>query len=260
MFLKADGATTYALRDLATILFRVRKWDPSIIIYEVGSEHILHFQQVFAAARLLGLVKEDVDLVHTAHGLYLAPDGKKFSTRRGKTIKLEEVLDEAIVRATKLGNSDPGVAKKVGIGAIKYYDLMHSVTSNVVFDWEKMMNLEGNSGPYLQYTVARTNSVTAKAKGVKSGKKTENLDEQELSLLRSLIRFSDTVSDAALSYSPNVLCNYLYDLAQKFNTFYNKDKIIGGDNEEFRLTLTSGVGQVLRNGLGILGIDTPERM
>ncbi|MGA2910999.1 MAG: arginine--tRNA ligase [Candidatus Microgenomates bacterium] len=259
MFLKSDGATTYATRDLATIKFRVRKWDPDIMIYEVGAEQTLHFKQVFAAARLLKLVKPSVEFVHTAHGLYLAPDGKKFSTRKGKTIKLEEVLDEAIERAKKLGNESGKVAKEVGIGAIKYYDLMHSVQSNVVFDWEEMMNLEGNSGPYLQYTVARTNSVLAKAK--KPGKiSASDLDKEELSVLRSLVKFPEVVENAAKLYSPNLLCNFLYDLAQKYNGFYNADKIIGGENEDFRLALTGGVGQVLKNGLNLLGIQTPERM
>lgn len=266
MFLKADGATTYATRDLATIMYRARKWDPQIVIYEVGAEQSLHFQQVFAAARLLKLVTDSTQLVHTAHGLYLAPDGKKFSTRKGKTIKLEEVLNEAIDRAKKLGNDSEKVAKEVGIGAIKYYDLMHAVTSNVVFDWEKMMNLEGNSGPYLQYTVARTNSVLTKAtfKGftpsIKESSKGKSLQEEELSVLRALTHFPETVESSALTYSPNLLCNYVYDLAQKYNTFYNKHKIIGSDNEEFRLELTFGVGQVLKTGLKLLGIETPERM
>lgn len=262
MYLKNDGGTTYATRDLATLKFRVRKWDPAIIIYEVGAEQSLYFQQVFAAARLLGLVKPEVALVHTAHGLYLDRDGKKFSTRKGKTIKLTEVLDEAIKRAEKLGNKKEG-AKEVGIGAIKYFDLMHSVGSNVVFDWEKMMNLEGNSGPYLQYTVARINSVLAKApsfKGLSSKAVYSNLDSEELSILRSLVKFPDVIKEAAENFAPNLLCNYLYDLAQKYNGFYNKDKIIGGDNETLRLALSSGVNQVLKNGLKILGIATPERM
>lgn len=262
MFLKKDGTTTYATRDLATIKFRVRKWNPDLIIYEVGVEQTLHFRQVFAAARLLNLVNDSVELIHTAHGLYLAPDGKKFSTRKGKTIKLEEVLDEAIARAKKLGSSTRELAKQVGIGAIKYYDLMHAVQSDVVFDWEKMMNLEGNSGPYLQYTVARCNSVLAKSD--KSLNKLENgkwqMENEELTVLRSLIRFPEIISMSAKMYSPNLLCSYLYDLAQKYNSFYNKDKIIGSDNEEFRLALTNGVGQVLKNGLAILGIQAPERM
>ncbi len=262
MFLKSDRATTYATRDLATIRFRERKWDPDIIIYEVGAEQSLYFKQIFAAARLLGIVKEQMEFVHTAHGLYLAPDGKKFSTRKGKTIKLEEVLDEAVKRAKKLGNSDGTVANEVGIGAIKYFDLMHSVQSNVIFDWDKIMNMEGNSGPYLQYTVARTNSVLAKItfKGASFKGEYSNLNDEELSVLRSLVRFSEIIAIAAKNYSPNLLCNYLYDLAQKFNGFYNRDKIIGSQNQEFRIMLTAGVGQVLKNGLKLLGIQTPERM
>jgi arginyl-tRNA synthetase len=227
--------------------------------------------------------------VHTAHGLYLAPDGKKFSTRKGKTIKLEEVLDEAIRRATRLmeksgilrgrwvddrqieeintrqndlvsGNLSRDTVA-VGIGAIKYFDLMHSVQSNVVFEWDKIMNMEGNSGPYLQYTIARTNSVLAK-KSASQGEALQaaNLSNEELLVLRALVRFAEVIESAAKSYSPNLLCNYLYDLAQKYNAFYNKDKIIGGENEEFRLALTVGTGRVLKNGLKILGIETPERM
>lgn len=261
MFIKSDGATTYATRDLATIKFRVRKWDPSIIIYEVGAEQNLHFQQLFAAARLLGLVKDDTKLIHTAHGLYLASDGKKFSTRKGKTIKLQEVLDEAIARAEKLGNNSK-TAIDVGIGAIKYFDLMHAVKSDVVFDWEKMMNLEGNSGPYLQYTVARCNSVILKSKmspeSLQGGYK--NIKDEEMLTLRSLVHYPEMIEAAAENFAPNLLCNYLYDLAQKYNHLYNSLKIIGSEAENFRLTLTSGVSQVLKNGLKILGIETPERM
>lgn len=262
MFLKSDGATTYATRDLATVRFRVRKWDPDIIIYEVGAEQTLHFRQVFAAAKLMEMIKDGVELVHTAHGLYLAPDGKKFSTRKGKTIRLEEVLDEAIERAKKLGNDKEDVAKEVGIGAIKYFDLMHSVQSDVVFDWDKIMNMEGNSGPYLQYTVARCNSVLAKStyKNQVLHGGHDDLNDEEISVLRALIKFPSIIELGAKSYSPNLLCNYIFDLAQKFNGFYNKHKIIDSEKEEFRLALTFGVGQVLKNGLKLLGIQTPERM
>jgi len=270
MFLKKDGATTYATRDLATIKFRTRKWDPDIIIYEVGVEQNLHFRQVFAAARLLKLVKPEVLLVHTAHGLYLAPEGQKFSTRKGNTVKLEDVLNEAEARAEKLAlksgeakNKDEidKLRKSVGIGAVKYFDLMHATGSNVVFDWDKMMNLEGNSGPYLQYTAARANSVIAKAKGKdQKFEAINNPNEEELSILRSLIKFPEIIKDSADRYAPNLLCNYLYSLAQKFNGFYGKHKIIDSENEEFRLALAFGVMQVLKNGLKILGIETPERM
>ncbi|MEK7550886.1 MAG: arginine--tRNA ligase [Patescibacteria group bacterium] len=263
MFLKSDGATTYATRDMATLQFRQKKYNPDIIIYEVGAEQKLYFEQLFASARLMELVKKSVELVHTAHGLYLDVDGKKFSTRKGKTIKLDEVLLEAIERAKKLGNNNQEIATQVGIGAIKYFDLMHSVQSNVVFDWEKMFAMEGNSSPYIQYTIARCNSLIEKAptfKGVTLQGITLTSNEQELSILRKLSQFQEIIINAAKNYSPNVLCNYLYELAQKYNTFYNKHKIIGSSNEVFRLELTSGVSQVLKNGLNLLGIQAPERM
>ena len=266
MFLKSDGATTYATRDLATIAFRERKWDPDIIIYEVGAEQTLYFRQLFATARLLGLVGDKVELIHTAHGLYLSPGGKKFSTRRGETVKLEEVLDEAIARARKLGNSDEVTAKAVGIGAIKYFDLMHSVGSDVTFDWDKVMNMEGNSGPYLQYTFARTQSVLAKAKTPQELQGYTLQSEEEV-VLRTLFRFPEVIMAAAKNYSPNILCNYLYDLASKFNTFYNKCRILPADTTRqvsadftWRVKLTAATGRVLKTGLNLLGIEAPERM
>ena len=166
ILVKSDGGTTYATRDIATVLFRQEKWDPEKVIYEVGGEQTLHFRQVFKAAQLLGYVTDINSLIHTKHGLYLAPDGKKFSTRGGKTIRLENVLLEAVERAKKMGSDNETGARAVGIGAIKYFDLMHNIQSDIVFDWEKIMNLEGNSGPYLQYTYARTQSVLAKSERV----------------------------------------------------------------------------------------------
>lgn len=272
MFLKSDGATTYATRDLATIQFRQKKFKPEKIIYEVGGEQKLYFEQLFTAAKLLKIIDSDVELVHTAHGLYLDVDGKKFSTRKGKTIKLEEVLEEAIERAKKLGKSDQETAAKVGIGAIKYFDLMHSVQSNVVFDWEKILNMEGNSGPYLQYTVARCNSVAAKGRTPMSQGETFTdalslegltLQDSELSVLRKLSQFHEVIEIAAKTYSPNVLCNYLYELASKFNTFYNKCSILTNSKQvttDFRLILTSATGETLKTGLNLLGIDSPEKM
>ena len=135
--------------------------------------------------------------------------------------------------------------------------------TNINFDWETMYALEGNSGPYLQYTVARTNSVLAKALNNKRISEYANdmkLENEEELVLRALVRFSEVISAAAKMYSPNLLCNYLYELASKFNTLYNKHKIIGSDNEAFRLSLTNGVSQVLKNGLKLLGIQAPERM
>ena len=155
-----------------------------------------------------------------------------------------------------------GVAEKVGQGAVKYGFLKSGIGQNVTFDFDESISFEGNSGPYLQYTVARTNSVLAKTsfKGASFKGEYSNLNAEELAVLRILSKFSETVQMASKNYSPNLVCNYLYDLASKFNTLYNKHKIIGSDNEEFRLALTAGTGQVLKNGLKLLGIEAPERM
>jgi len=270
VLVKSDGGTTYATRDLATLKFRRDKWQPKKIVYEVGGEQTLHFQQVFAAARLLGYAEKETELVHTRHGLYLSAGGKKFSTRKGDSIKLEEVLEEAIERARKLGNTDQ--AAVVGIGAVKYFDLMHQVQSDIVFDWEKIMNLEGNSGPYIQYTFARTQSVMGKVQNFSYNELSlyeGQLHPEEETIIRWVYKFSEVVEESAGRYAPNLLANFLYELAQRYNTFYNKHSILtpqGGTEAElqrirlFRLLLTEATGQVLKNGLNLLGIQAPERM
>lgn len=267
MLVKSDGATTYFTRDLATILFRVKSWNPQIIIYEVGMEQTLPFKQLFETARLLGWTK-DREFVHIGHGLIRFEHGK-MSTRKGETIKLEDVLDEATARARKIieasetgrGLSEKqkeAVSRAVGIGAVKYFDLSHHPATDIIFDWEKMFVLEGNSAPYLQYTFARTNSVLAKAADVKAEK--SKLNQEEMTVLRALAMYPEIVVSAAQKYSPNLLCGYLFGLAKKYNAFYNNHRILGEENEGFRVKLTRGVNRVLENGLKILGIETPEKM
>ena len=258
MILKKDGATLYHTRDLATDKFRLEKYDPSLIVNEVGNEQSLYFRQLFEIEKILGWFKEG-QRVHVGHGLFLM-DGKKMSTRAGKTVRLEDVLDEAINRAKNLGNNDQKTAEQVGIGAIKYFDLSHHPLTNINFDWEKMFAMEGNSGPYIQYTFARTQSLISKVKKLKKSNSLINLNNEELLILRKLSQFQEIIADAAKNYSPNILCTYLYDLASKFNTFYNKHKIIGSESEEFRILLTKGTGQVLKNGLNLLGIKSPVKM
>jgi len=149
-------------------------------------------------------------------------------------------------------------------GAIKWNDLKRSSNLDIVFDWDEILNMEGNSGPYLQYTFARTRSVLAKVKNQKSKIKTttqnSKLENEEVSLLRSLNKFEEIVEEAGEKFAPNILCTYLFDLAQKFNLFYQKHRIVKSENEEFRLALTQAVGQVIKNGLNLLGIPAPEKM
>ncbi|MBU0998650.1 arginine--tRNA ligase [Patescibacteria group bacterium] len=269
MILKSDKTTTYFTRDLATVKYRIQNWNPDIFVYEVGSDQTLHFRQLFETVRKLGWIKNQ-ELKHVGHGLYRFKEGK-MSTRKGKTIKLEEILDLSIKKAKEIiGKSETSrglkeneindVSVKVGIGAIKYFDLMHQPASDIIFDWEKIFVLEGNSAPYLQYTCARTNSVLEKSDLKKENDANYKLNDEETAILRALIKFSNYILLAAKLYSPNLLCSYLFSLAQKYNTFYNKHKIIGGDNENFRVLLTKSVGQVLGNGLNLLGIEAPTRM
>ena len=301
ILVKSDGATTYLLRDLATIKYRRETWNPDLFVYEVGADQALHFVQLFKISTQLGYGRL-TDFVHVSHGLIGFSEGK-FSTREGKTIHLEEVLNEAIERAKKLcleagvsknlsGEEREKVAQVVGIGAVKYNDLKQNPKTDIIFDWEQVLSLQGNSGPYLQYTYARTQNVLAKAKKVEfENLSAGDLTEEEKGLLRTIYRFSEAVEKAAREFSPNLLCNFLFDLSQKFNLFYDRNRILrqnsaspqslkqevenqddrgrlgweedGELSEEkslFRLALTAAVGQVLKNGLKILGIEVLEKM
>jgi arginyl-tRNA synthetase len=272
IILKSDGATTYFTRDLATVRYRLDTWDPDIFIYEVGVEQKLHFRQVFEASRLVGWVT-DQEMVHIPHGHYRF-EGKRISTRKGAEIMLEDILNESVARARKIleesetsknleDKEKEEIARAVGIGAIKYFDLNHRPTSQIDFSWEDMFTLHGNSGPYLQYTYARCQSVLKKTAGgeVKENPKIiGDLSDEELNLMRTFTHFQDVLEGVVKNYSPNTLCNYLFDLAQKYNNFYNSHKVIGSDQEEFRLTLTAATAQILANGLKLLGIQAPERM
>jgi len=273
MILKSDGATTYLTRDLATVKYRLKKWKPDLIIYEIGVDQELHLKQLFRAVELLGWDK--TKFFHVAHGLYRKTTGK-FSTRRGETIHLEEVLKEAILRAREIvQNSETGrglseeekekVAKMVGIGAVKYNDLSQHYSKDIVFDWEKILNLKGNSAPYLQYTFVRCQSVLRKVKFKTLPKKIEaidfNLEEEDI--LREIYKFPEIVQEAAERFSPNLICNFIFDLAQKYNFFYDLHPILKAKTEElkiFRLALTMAVAQVLKNSLNLLGISAPEKM
>src|SRR5260221_10336538 len=292
MILKGDGATLYATRDLATDKWRQEKYSPDLIINEVGIEQSLYFKQLFEVEKLLGWYKEG-QRIHIGHGHFRFKEGK-MSTRKGNVIWLEDVLSEARNRATELqkidftkslkelkensGNSvvnlKPDSAGKivkervavfdtidqVAFGALKYNDLKRDYKQDILFDWDEVLNMQGNSGPYLQYTFARIQSLLAKRTKLNPNLNTEKLNQEELLVLRDLIKFPEVIQHSAINYSPNILCEYLFNLAQKYNTLYNKVIIIGSNNEEFLLSLSFSTGQVLKNGLTLLGIATPEKM
>jgi len=272
---KSDKTTTYFTRDLATIKYRLKKWNPDLIIYEVGAEQKLHFQQLFKTVELLGWTKK-TKFIHVAHGLYRTKTGK-FSTRRGETVHLEDVLKEAIERAREIiekSETSRGLTEKekekvsriVGIGAVKYNDLKQHPSKDIIFDWEKILNLKGNSAPYLQYTFVRCQSVLEKMKNWRLKIKEleiKNLKKEEIEILREIYKFPEIVQEAAEKFSPNLICNFVFNLAKKYNLFYDLYSIIKAENEKirnFRLALTKAVAQIIKNSLSLLGIQTPQRM
>ena len=254
MILKKDGATLYATRDLATDKYRKEKYNPDLVINEVGQEQELYFKQLFEIETRLGWYKKE-QRIHVAHGMYRFKEGK-MSTRKGNVIWLEEVLDEAEKKAT---------AKEIAIGALKWNDLKGSAKRDIVFDWDEILNMEGNSGPYLQYTYARCRSVIAKSNSQidpERSRKTTDLTNPDGLVLRTLYRFDEVVTQAAEELSPSLVANFLYDLAQRYNNFYNVETILKAPvgKKEFRLWLTHATAEILKKGLYLLGIEVPSRM
>lgn len=272
MLKKSNGTTTYFTRDMATIKYRLNEWKPNLIVYEVGVDQKLHFEQVFKAAEMMNWVPSD-GFMHVAHGLMRWPTGK-FSTRRGDTIHLSDVIEKSIEKAKEIAEKS-AVGKElhfeekqeminaVAIGAIKFNDLAQDPKRDVIFDWDRVMSLEGDSGPYLQYTYARCQSVLRKTeiKEQKNlGEGTIKLNDEELALTRELAKFEEKVVEASTRFSPAVIAEYLLSVARKYNEFYGKCRIIDQPEEDQRVFLTKTTSNVVKMGLDILGIKTVERM
>lgn len=271
MILKKDGATLYHTRDLATDWYRKVHYDPDLIINEVGAEQSLYFQQLFEIEHMLGWFTKD-QRKHIAHGLIRFND-QKMSTRKGNTIWLEDVLAEATSRAQALApEANREQCQSVGVAALKWNDLKRDPKHQIVFDWDELLSMDGNAGPYMQYTHARLTSVLKKAqeRGLTPSVKEITLEydfaPQELSVLRGIYQFPHIIENAAQACAPHLVCGYLYTLAQRFNAFYNQHSILGKAGEEneakiaFRLMLTKAVQQILHNGLLLLGIKPVENM
>ena len=269
---KSNGSTTYATRDLAAILYRARTYDFDKVLYLTSYEQILHFRQVFEVAKLLGMdEKYTNNLVHVPFGMVQLKTGK-MSTREGNIIKLEELLNESISRVTKImdiKNPDledkEKIAEIIGIGAVIFNDLYNSRVKDEIFDWDEMLNFNGETGPYLQYIYVRTNSILQKSGYVPS---LEEIDFEQLSdsssmdIIKILYSFGDAVKQSAEKYEPYIIARYLINLAQAFSSFYNDNKIIVEDKkiQDARLYLTYAVNVVLKSGAELLGMKMPERM
>lgn len=269
---KTNGSTTYATRDLAAILYRARNYDFDKALYVTSYEQVLHFKQVFEVAKLLGIDEKYTNgLEHVPFGMVRLKTGK-MSTREGNIIKLEDLLNEAISRALKVveeKNPDlqdkEEVAKKVGLGAVIFNDLSNSRIKDEIFDWDTMLSFQGETGPYVQYIYVRTKSVLEKAGYVPEFKDinvNNLLDESSFDTVKIISNFTDTLKQVVDKNEPSILARYLIELSQSFSSFYNNNKIIGEDKEkqDARLYLTYVVGNILKTGANLLGIEMPDRM
>jgi arginyl-tRNA synthetase len=306
---KSDGGFNYATTDLATLAYRLETWRPDEIIYVTDGRQQLHFQQVFTVfrrwQRAAGILPEEptsssgsaqtssdlpagraaarsLKLAHVWFGSILGEDGKPFKTRSGETVKLADLLDEAEERAFKIVSEKipdlpeaqrREIARVVGLGAVKYADLLPNRQSDYVFSWDKMLALQGNTAPYLQYAYTRIKSIFRKAGETSNSDKsrvniqhsTTNIQlakGEEIALANHLLNFGLTLEAVAEEYRPNFLCNYLYELAGKFTSFYENCPVLKADDatRASRLALCDLTARVLKQGLGVLGIETVEQM
>jgi len=269
---KRDGAFNYTTTDLATLAYRLETWQPDEIIYVTDARQQLHFQQLFAAFRRWR-PEAAVRLAHVWFGSILGEDNKPFKTRSGETVKLADLLDEAEERAYRaVSEKNPAlaeadrreVARVVGLGALKYADLLPNRQSDYVFSWDKMLALNGNTAPYLQYACARIRSIFRKGDvgGDLAPDALELGAPEELALARHLLNFGLVLAAVAEEYRPNFLCNYLYELAGRFTDFYEHCPVLKSDPgpRASRLVLCDLTARVLQQGLAVLGIETLEQM
>ena len=277
---KSDSAYLYATTDLAAIRYRINELKADKIVYVTDSRQKLHFEMLFAVARMAGWVSDDIELSHVIFGSVLGEDGTPLKTRSGENVKLKELLDEAVERARAVveeKNPELGeekkveIAKAVGIGAVKYADYSNNRTSDYVFSFDKMLSMDGNTAPYMQYAYARIKSIERKAETKDVDVETElkgleklNLTEPaELNLVKYLIRYGEAIEAAVSDYRPNYLTGYLYELAQKFSVFYTNCPVLDArpDKRPTRLLLCDLTAETVKHGLSeLLGIEVVEQM
>ena len=272
IIIKSNGSTTYATRDLAAILYRTRTYDFEKALYVTSYEQVLHFKQVFATAKYLGLDEKYLKgLKHIPFGMVLLPTGK-MSTREGNIIKLEDLLNEAIERAKEIiEQKNPDLedkeetAKKVGIGAVIFNDLSNNRVKDEIFDWDTILNFQGETGPYIQYMYVRIRSVLEKAGKIPNIEdvRVEKLnDSYSQELLKLIYNFEDTLVAVTEKEEPSILSRYLIDLAKAYSSFYNENKIMVEDKElqNARVYLSYATAKVLKEGTALLGMEMPNKM
>jgi arginyl-tRNA synthetase len=280
---KQDGAFLYATTDLATLRYRMETWRPQAILYVVDHRQSLHFKHLFQAARLMGYAQQAVELEHVSFGTVLGEDGRPFKTRAGDTVSLEGLLDEAVSRAARIvaenDDAKPGgpelsaeqrarIAETVGIAALKYVDLSQNRTSDYVFSYDKMLAMNGNTATYMQYAYARVRSIFAKGQvdvdQLRSSGVPLALDTPaERGLALELLRFEEALDLVLADYRPNQLTAYLFDLANRYSTFFEQCPVLRADTDAqraSRLLLCDLTARTVRCGLELLGIDVVDKM
>ncbi len=277
---KSDGAFLYATTDLAALKYRIEELNADEIIYVTDARQKLHFEMLFAVARLAGWVPDRVKLVHVMFGTVLGEDNRPLKTRSGENVKLRDLLEEAVQRARAIveqknpqltEDRKTEIARAVGIGAVKYADYSNNRTSDYVFSYDRMLAMDGNTAPYMQYAYARVKSIERKAAGKDvdiqnelSGIAGLRLDDPaELDLAKHLMRYGEIIENALADCRPNYLTAFLYELAQKFSGFYNTCPVLGADagSRPTRLLLCDLTARTIAHGLGeLLGIRVVEQM
>ncbi|MGN1301301.1 MAG: arginine--tRNA ligase [Clostridia bacterium] len=272
IIITSAGTTIYATRDITAFIDRINTYNFDKMVYVVGAEQKLHFEQFFKVLEKMGYEEYVKRAVHVPFGLVVDKNGEKIGSRKGNSVFLEDILNESINKSKKiieeknpnLENKDD-VARKVGVGAIIFNDLYNSRIKDEIFDWDTILNFQGETGPYMQYIYVRTKSLMEKANYVPDINKVnfELLQEDEvIDMAKLLYDFSNTIILAAEKNEPSIIARYLINLAQKFSTFYNNNKIINENKElqEARLYLTYACGNVLKIGAGLLGMEMPDKM
>ena len=270
---KSDGGFNYTTTDLATIDYRLKTWSPVEIIYVVDDRQSGHFKKLFATfERWQPEAAKTTKLVHVGFGKIMGDDGKPFKTRSGDTVKLGDLLDEAEERALKIvSEKSPElpeaqrqeIARVIGLGAVKYADLLPNRQSDYIFSWDKMLALQGNTAPYLVYAYARIKSIFRKADGRIQNAEIKLTAAEEFALAKHLLNFGITLEAVADELRPNYLCNYLFELAGKFTSFYENCPVLKAEDaatRDSRLALCDLTARVLQQGLATLGIETVEQM
>lgn len=266
LILRSDGASLYATRDLAAAIYRKNTYNFDKCLYVVAYQQNLHFKQVFKVLELMGKPWAK-DMVHVAYGMVSLEDGS-MSTRKGKVVWLEDVINRCVEKAyTIINEKNPDlenkedIAEKVGVGAVIFGALYNNKIKDIVFSYDKVLNFEGETGVYVQYTCARANSVLQKG-GIPKNYIVPKLTAAEAEVVKCVANFPEILKDAAEKYEPCFIARYAVDLAQKYNKFYFDCKILTAEDgvKEFRLALTAATLQTLKNALAILGVKVPEKM